>query len=87
MTSFKRLLPEWGCQKDPIEFYREVHQLFVDHFSQYSTDEQLKRHPAEALAFCNLVRAKMNLPKLPDEAILGALENHRKIGKQKMVEV
>jgi hypothetical protein len=87
MTSFKRLLPEWGYQKEPVEFYREVYRLFVIHFNRHSSDEQLKRHPTDALAFCNLVRNEMNLPLLPDEAILGALENHRKIGKQKMAEV
>lgn len=84
MTNFKRILPECGYHKEPVEFYREVHTLFVAHCPMYKTDEQLKRHPADALEFCNLVRTKMNLPTLPDEAILGALENHRKIGKRKM---
>lgn len=87
MTSFKRLLLQCGYQKTPVDFYRDVHQLFVVHFGHYSSDEQLKRHPADALEFCNLVRTMMNLPTLPDEAILGALENHRKIGKRKMADV
>ena len=87
MTSFKRLLSECGYLREPVEFYREVHELFLAHCSEYKSDEQLKRHPADALAFCNHVRTLMNLPLLPDEAILGALENHRKIGRRKMAKV
>lgn len=87
MTSFKRLLLEAGSHKEPVQFYREVHELFVQHCSIYKSDEQLKRHPADALNFCQLTREILKLPNLSDEAVLGALENHRKIGKRKMTAV
>ena len=47
-----------------------------------ATDEQLKRHPREALRFCDMVRAHLNLPDLPDDLILGAQENYRKHRKR-----
>lgn len=87
MTNYRRLLADGGYPGEPIDFYREVHQLFLNHCPRFKTDEQLMRNPTDALAFCNLFRTAMNLPSLPDDAILGALENHRKIGRRRMAKI
>jgi hypothetical protein len=78
MTSFKRKLLGSGCSQEPVEFYQNVQRLFIVNCSGFETDEQLKRHPREAIQFCDLVRTELNLCHLPDELILGALENFRK---------
>jgi hypothetical protein len=77
VTNFKRELRATGYAGDTKEFYATVITLFGDTFPGW-TDEQLKRNPRRALAFCDSVRQHTGLPELPDTLILGALENGRK---------
>ncbi len=81
MTKFKERLQSAGYTGETDQFYCSVAELFAIHFPD-QTDEQLKRHPREALRFCDIVRAQMSLVDLADDIILGALENHRKHRKQ-----
>lgn len=80
MTNFKQRLQVAGYTGETDQFYREVNMLFTR--LPFETDEQLKRHPREALQFCDRVRAHLNLPNLTDDVILGALENYRKHRKR-----
>ncbi len=80
--NFRQQLQAAGYTGETDQFYREVNELFAAHFANFETDEQLKRHPREALRFCDMVRARLNLPDLADEIILGALENYRKHRKR-----
>jgi hypothetical protein len=82
MMNFKQRLQMAGYSGKTDQFYREVYDLFVTDFSQFQTDEQLKRHPRQALRFCDMVRANLGVPELADEVILGALENYRKHRKR-----
>jgi hypothetical protein len=59
-----------------------VEAVFEEQFGEFKTDEQLKRHPQAALRFCNAVRAQLAIDDLPDDLILGGLENYRKHHKQ-----
>lgn len=81
MTNFKRELQAAGYESDTDQFYCCVASLFTDNFPNH-TDEQLKREPREALRFCEIVRERLELSKLTDQLILGALENFRKHRKQ-----
>jgi hypothetical protein len=82
MTNFKQRLQAAGYTGETDQFYCEVNELFAAHFANFHTDEQLKRHPREALRFCDMIRAQLNLPDLTDEVILGAQENYRKHRKR-----
>jgi len=82
MTNFKHRLQAAGYTGEIDQFYQEVNELFAAHFTNFQTDEQLKRHPREALRFCDMVRAHLNLPALTDDVILGAQENYRKNRKR-----
>ena len=75
---FQRRLEQSGYTHGSQRFCREVETVFEEQFSEFKTDEQLKRHPQEALRFCNKVREHYNLADLPDDLILGGLENFRK---------
>lgn len=78
MTQFKRGLQDAGYDGETHDFYRAVLTVFDSFVPPYDTDEQLKRHPRDALSFCDAVRAVLELPNAPDELILGGLENGRK---------
>ena len=82
MMNFRQRLRAAGYVGETDQFNSEVEELFVDHFREFQTDEQLKRHPREALRFCDMVRARLSLPELADEVILGAQENYRKHRKR-----
>jgi hypothetical protein len=82
MTNFKQQLQAAGYTGETDQFYRTVEELFALHFPEFKTDEQLKRHPREALRFCNLVRDQLSLPNLADEVVLGIQENYRKHRKR-----
>jgi hypothetical protein len=81
MTNFKQRLQAAGYGGGTDQFYCQVAGLFTTHFPN-QTDEQLKRHPREALRFCDIVRNTLALLDLADDVVLGALENHRKHRKR-----
>jgi hypothetical protein len=81
MTNFKARLEEAGYTNGADHFFQSVSALFATHFPG-QTDEQLKRHPREALRFCDTVRTTLGIPELSDDLILGALENYRKHRKR-----
>ncbi len=82
MTNYKNRLQAAGYTGEIEQFYQEVNELFAAHFTKFQTDEQMKRHPREALRLCDMVRARLSLPALADDVILGAQENYRKNRKR-----
>jgi hypothetical protein len=78
MTNFEQRLQAAGYSGETDRFYREVDEVFATNFAEFQTDEQLKRHPRQALRFCDMVRDQLSLPGLADDVILGAQENYRK---------
>jgi hypothetical protein len=82
MTNFKERLQAAGYTGETNQFYRRIDELFTAQFTRFKTDEQLKRHPREALRFCEMIRDDLKLPDLADDVILGAQENYRKHRKR-----
>ncbi|MBX6314686.1 MAG: hypothetical protein IRY99_17490 [Isosphaeraceae bacterium] len=77
MTNFKKELQAAGYKGTTEQFFAAVAQLFAT-ARPGQTDEQLKRHPQDAIRFCDEVRAHFGLVSLDDAVILGAFENNRK---------
>ena len=71
----------YGSGADP-EAFREVLQELHAIMHPAWTSEQLLYRPADALRFCEAVRARCG-PGLPDEAILRRLTNLRKHGQDR----
>lgn len=78
MSKYQRRLLQAGYPHEAQRFCCEVEKVFEEQFVSFKTDEQLKRHPREALRFCEAIRVQLGLMGLSDDLILGGLENYRK---------
>jgi hypothetical protein len=70
-------LKSHGCAMEEGEFRdllaETLHQMF-----RAWNDEQLMRHPIEAIGYCYVIRHRLRLTEFPFELILRTLQNMRK---------
>lgn len=70
-------LEDCGCSLTPQQFRDLLEERKMQTSPAWTCDD-LVCHPDEAKAFCNMIRAETNCPKLSDFLILRTLINARK---------
>ncbi len=70
-----------GCGADPDEFRDVIQELKAVMYPTW-TDEDLLKNPRNAIQYAEAVRCRVGCAGLPDEVILGALQNIRKAGRR-----
>jgi hypothetical protein len=68
------------CKMSPEAFEHLIRNTFEELYPEF-TSEQLFRRPSEGLKYCEAIRKRARTVILPEEIIMGTLENMRKHSK------